>query len=112
VTVGQLRRRFVKYNRLYWEGRLALPKLIIVPAGQKGPILNSCGNWGAFMVEKGVPVIEIRAMAYEIDGTFLNGVLLHEMIHEEIGADKAHGSREWNAAVRRLSLRGALKEVL
>ena len=112
VTAYTVRRRFEKFNRLYWDSRLVLPRIVIIPAGQRGEILNGC-DWGGVRTGEGKPTLmEIRAIAWEVDHRMLDSTLLHEMIHLEIGTDKAHGSREWNAAVRRLSAKGALKEVL
>lgn len=109
MTAGQLRRRFDRFNRLYWDGKLAAPKLIIIPTGQQGTVLNGCSDWGGFTVSDGKPLIEIRAMSH---WTFLSSTLLHEMIHEAIGVEHRHRGRKWNREVRRISKLGALIEVL
>lgn len=113
MTLGNLRRKFDRLNRQYWDGALPVPQLAILPAGVKGQAMVSCTDWGGYWkIREGEHLIEIRAMTPDVHPTFLHAVLLHEMIHLEIGPQHAHRSRKWNAAVRRLGERGAMIEVL
>lgn len=110
MTVGQVRRRFERFNRLYWAGALTVPRIIIVPSGQKGLGISGCGDWGGFMLDDGEPRFEL-AMAF-VNDSLLNITLLHEMVHQRLGVNERHRGRKWNREVRRISKLGALIEVL
>ena len=110
MTVSKIRRRFDKFSRLYWDRALKCPpSVVIIPAGQKGQILNGCSDWGGYNGE----CLELRHLSHDVDDTFFNAILLNEMIHVELwpkGTD--HRSKEYRQEIRRLSRRNALREVI
>jgi len=112
MNAYKARRRFERFNRLYWDGRLVTPEIVVLPAGRAGRLMNRCGDWGAYNVLDGVPTIELRAIAEDVHWTYFNANLLHEMIHHRIGVSHAHNSRKYRNEVRRISGLGALIEVL
>ena len=105
-------RRFRKFNKRYWDGSLREPdRITVIPAGQKGELVPGDDTWAYVGIVRGELVLEIRSMAAEVDETMLNATLLHEMIHIEIGF-VGHNTHKWRSAVKRLSERGALREVI
>jgi len=115
LTAKAAAKRFDLFNRWYFEGKLKRPPIRILPAGRAGTLINRCSDWAAIGDdEDGKLLIEIRATTKDVDLSFLYASILHEMVHLSIGWDTSHDHRSkvWNAEVKRLSLAGALKEVL
>lgn len=106
------RRRFEKFNRLYWAGELELPEIVVLPAGMAGRIMPRCLDWGGYEVIDGTPTIELRAVSADVHQTYFNANLIHEMVHHAIGVSYHHRSRRYRSEIRRISGLGALIEVI
>jgi len=104
LTVDHIRSTWRTFNKRYFENRLKVPKeVVIVPAGQQGSIL-SCSQWGAYAeANDDGDLLEIRSLAQDIDGQFFNSILLHEMLHSEIGTKHDHRSKKYRQARLRLA---------
>lgn len=112
LEVGDVNAAFDMLNRRYWGGVLARPRIVLIPAGQNGALMDSRCDWGAYGIVAGEPLIELREVDGLVHKGFWRANLLHEMVHHAIGVDHDHRSRRWREEVRRISLLGALRETI
>lgn len=93
---------FREINRRYYERQLPEPKFVWVEDGGELPELNAREESAAInRDEEGNYTLAINR-ALETFTQLLYFAVGHECVHMKIGLDKAHGSKEWNAEVRRL----------
>lgn len=112
LNVGDVNRAFDTLNARYWGGTLTRPRIVLIPGGQTGALIDSGCDWGAYGIVDGEPLIELRALDGLVHRGFWRSNLLHEMVHHSIGVQHDHRSARWRQEVLRISRLGALRETI
>jgi hypothetical protein len=103
-----------EFQALYYAGRLSSPTRIrVVTSLDRRDAKPGEKTWARITKHRnGHLSLDVVASTWDVHPDWVRAVILHEMVHAQIGVGRRHHGDAWNAEVRRLSELGALRHVV
>jgi hypothetical protein len=110
----EVRNWWDSFAALFWAGRLESPTTVKVLPAEMMKNSRRESMWAHIVKHtNGHLTLCVSEKLFEIgDTSFLKLVILHEQIHASVGVGPRHDTEAWLSEVHRLSMLGALREVI